>query len=135
MAGVGVVVVVGVVSESGRGEWVCFGLVGGDVVHEMVVRNKLGGIGIVLRWGSQGITRYHQARQYMYKFQQASCHQASSGDVAQRSMDGGAESVIWAPRKPSSGRAWVRVQVEVAGSGARDLLPPVRTSTCCSGTK
>ena len=30
----------------------------------------------------------HQARQYMYKFQHANSHQASSGDMAQRSMEG-----------------------------------------------
>ena len=41
MVGVGAVVVV-VVNEGARGAWICFVLVGGDVVDEMVVYNKIG---------------------------------------------------------------------------------------------
>ena len=45
------------------------------------VRNQTG-YGLRNTWGPG------QARQYMYKFQQANSHQASSGDIAQRSMEG-----------------------------------------------
>ena len=63
-----------------------------------------GWVGVVCRpvcgtgQGLEGAS--HQARQYMYKFQQHNSHQASSGDNGAAVNGGGAESVIWAPRKP-----------------------------------
>ena len=52
-----------------------------------------------IRTGGRGI-RSGMARQYMYKFQQHNSYQASSGDNGAAVTGGGAESVIWAPRKP-----------------------------------